>query len=151
MKLVAKSRKENGFIISFEALIALLVFAVLISTSLFYLGQVEAEARNSLLLKETAADVLTVLDKTNVLQSVIYRSRSTGINSFLARLPYNICAEVLIYSEADLNTATVSVLRQDCEKTFGELATVKRDFFTESNGNLEFYIAELNMWVKETA
>ena len=151
MKVVAKFGNEKGFIISFEAIIALLVFAVLISTSLFYLGQVEPEARNSLLLKETATDAITVLDKTTILQNTINNGSSSEINSFLARLPYNMCAEVLIYSNTDLNTVIVSTLRQGCEKTFDELATVKRDFFTESNGNLEFYIAEINMWVRKTA
>ncbi len=147
----AKNGKEKGFIISFEAIIALLVFAVLIGTSVFYLEQSVPEARNSLLLKETASDTLTVLDKTTILQDAIDNRSSLGINSFFARLPYNKCAEVIIYNESDLNTAILSVLRQDCEKTFDELATVKRGFFIESNGNLDFYIAELNMWVRETA
>ena len=151
MKFIAKEMKEKGFIISFEALIALLVFAVLIGASVFYLGQVAPEARNSQLLKETAEDALTVLDKTTVLQNAINSGSSSGISSFLARLPYNRCAEVLIYSDTDLNTVALSTLRQGCEKTFSELATVKRDFFTESNGNLDFYIAELNMWVRKTA
>jgi len=151
MKLITKKRNEKGFIISFEALIALLVFAVLISTSIFYLSQVVPEARNSLLLKETAADALTVLDKTTVLQNAIDSGSSSDISSFLARLPYNMCTEVLIYSNTDLNTVVLSTLRPGCEKTFNELATVKRDFFTENNGNLEFYMAKLNMWVRKTA
>jgi len=141
---------KKGFVISLDALIALLIFAVLIGTSAFYLEQAQAEARNSTLLKEAASDVLTVLDKTLVLETAIEDGSTTGIMSFLGKLPYNMCGEVLIYKNSDLSSIEVSVLRQGCSKTFDEVATVKRDFFVESNGSLEFYIAELKAWVRET-
>ena len=143
-------RQKKGFIISLDALVALLVFAVMLGSSAFYFGQVRFEAGGSVLLKEVASDALTVLDKTNVLQNAVEEGTGSEIRSFLGRLPYNQCAEVLVYSNADLGNASLSVLRQGCEKTFGELATVKRSFFVESNGNLGFYIAVLKMWTRET-
>ncbi len=149
MKLFPRNKK--GFVISLDAFVALLVLIIFIGTSVFFLGEIEYRARNSNLLKETAGDAITVLDKTGALETSVEDKSTIEIRSFLNSLPYNLCAEVFVYSETDLKNPVFVVLRTDCAKTFDDLAVIKRSFFTESDGNLNFYLAEMKMWVRETA
>ena len=139
---------KKGFVISFDALLALLLLMTLLIITTNNLGNISAEANNSILLKEVAMDSITVLDKSGRIEKAIEGNSVSGLRAFLNRLPYSLCADLRIYSESDLSNPVLSVLRPDCKKNFLDSATVKRSAVFENGGNAESYLAELRAWYR---
>ena len=116
---------SNGFLISFDALIALLVlFAMLITATLYFSGSQYSE-QNNLILKSTAMDSLAVMEKTGILESAVAKDNSSELRGFLNRLPNSVCSDLRIFSNSDYNNAVISVLREGCEKAENSI-TIKR-------------------------
>ena len=143
-------RQRKGFLISFDALIALMVLFALFIAATAYFAQAEFQANNSVLLKEIAADSLTVLDKSGKLGSAIKSDKGAELRAFMNRLPHSICTDLRIYPESDLNNASFIVLREGCKKEFEDMATVKRSVLVRNGTNAGFYIAELRAWQRVT-
>jgi len=139
---------RNGFVISFDALAALLIFLVLLATATAYLAKAEFKAGSSLSLKETAMDCLAVLEESGKLEKAVSSDRSNELRGFLNTLPYSICADLRVYSQNDLNTPALLVLRPGCRQNFRESATIQRSIVVESAPNPLFYIAELRAWYR---
>jgi len=147
-KGVQRMIKEKGFVLSFDALVALLVFFALLLAASSYLGQVEFEAGSSLSLKRAAMDSITVLEKSGEVEKAINSDKVSGLRSFLNKLPYAICADLRIFPESDLTNPTYAVLRSGCKKNYLEVATAKRAVLVESSGNAAFYLAEIRAWYR---
>jgi len=140
--------KNKGFVISFDAVVAILLLTALLITATAYLATAEFKSASSISLKQTAMDSLAVLEKSDKLEKAIETDKSSEIRAFLNRLPYNICADLTVYSENDLDNHLFLVLRPGCKKNFEESTTVWRSIAVESNGNPEFYLAELKTWYR---
>jgi len=139
---------KKGFVISFDAVIALLLLTSLIVAATSYLSTVEFKAGNSLSLKEITMDSLTVLEKSGKLEKAISTDKSSEVRAFLNKLPYNVCADLRVYSGNDLSNHEFLVLRPGCKQNFKESATIERSVVVESGGNVSIYLAELRAWYR---
>lgn len=139
---------KQGFVISLDALIALLVLLSLMVAASSYLAGIKHEAGSSLTLKEVAMDSITVLEKGGTLEKAISTDKVNEIRAFLNRMPANICGEINVYAETDLNNQIFTVLRPGCLKNFKELATIERSVVVENNGSADLYLAKINAWYK---
>ena len=139
---------QKGFVSTIDALIALLVFFSIFMASSFYLSNAKSTANNSILLKESAMDALTVLEKSGTLEKAINSNNPNGIRSFENRIPNSICIEVQIFSETDLTTPKMSVLRGGCKKNFIDSATFNRAFIARNGTSANYFIARITAWQK---
>ncbi|MCK4884161.1 MAG: hypothetical protein KAS30_04780 [Candidatus Diapherotrites archaeon] len=140
--------KENGFIISLDALIAALVLITIISISVFNLGQIDYSERNNLILKQNAMDFLTVIEKNNYLEDSIINNRTNEIRIYMNKLPNSICFDLGIYSNSDYENPVLSLLKSGCVSDFSDSATLNRSFIVRQNEKLEIYFARVTVWHK---
>lgn len=142
---------KKGFVISFDSLIAIAVMLSLFGIATFYFAQISFEAQNSIYLKKIAMDALTVMEKTGTLEKIINRDQIVLAKPFLEKMPYNVCGEIIIYSQNDLVNAEMSIIREGCKKSTQEIASIKRGFVRKlgASKNVKFYLAELNTWERE--
>ena len=96
--------REDGFVISIDALIALVLLLSMFAAATAYYGGIRFEAGSSLALKQVASDSITVLEKSGKLEEAVLDDKVSEIRAFLNKLPKNICAEVNIYSQSDLGS-----------------------------------------------
>ncbi|MBI2598472.1 MAG: hypothetical protein HYW50_04720, partial [Candidatus Diapherotrites archaeon] len=139
---------KKGFVMSVDAIISLLIFFALFSATTFYLGQVKFEAKNSVLLKESAMDAITVLEKNGKLEEAVKTNKATQIRSFLNKLPNSLCAQIQIFGENDPANPLMTVLRPDCKKNFKETATFNRSFAVLNGATADNYVARITAWTR---
>jgi hypothetical protein len=143
---VEKMNKKKGIIFSMDAMIAMLLTLILFLSVGFYLTKIENNAVNTIYLKQVAADTLTVMEKSNALENAIRRDQTILARSFLNNLPFRVCGEIRLISNNDLNNAKISLTKKECSSNYTELVVMQRSFLTETNNNIEYYIAELKVW-----
>ncbi len=135
---------KKGFVISIDAMLALSVTLVLFIAAAFYLARVESSATPSLFLKEFSMDAGTVLEKTRILENAVEKNSSVELSSFLNKLPQNVCLEVSIFNEDDLESAELTVLKNGCNANYAEKTSIKRGFLAGSPP--QFYVARISAW-----
>ena len=140
--------KRNGFVISIDALLAMLLLLSLFAAATAYYGGIRFEAGSSLALKQVASDSITVLEKSGKLEQAVQDGKVNGIRAFLNKLPNNVCGEVSIYSQSDLGNPELLSLRQGCKKNFLDLATVRRSFLVRSENSAAAYLGEMKAWYR---
>lgn len=142
---------SRGIIISVDALLAILIVLSLLGLATFYFGQIGFEAQNSLYLKKVGMDVLSVMEKNEVLEDIIENDTIVLAKPFLEALPHNICGEIKIYEYNDTETVKLSTVKKDCKKSKQEIASIKRSFVRKlgSSANVQVYLAEVNTWQRE--
>ena len=138
----------KGVIVSLDALVAALVLITMISLSSFYLGQVDASERSSTLLKETAMDTLTSLEKSGKLEQSVQNSDPGRLREYVNRLPNSLCLDLSVYNSTDLSNPEFSVLREDCTKNFSSSSTINRGFAVRSGSSALLYVARLTAWYR---
>jgi len=139
-------KKERGFIISFDGMVALSLAFILFIAAATYLAGVQSNARGSVFLKEFSMDAATVLEKSGLLEETVERNSSAGLRSFLNKMPAAVCMEVKIFDNSDLVNAEVVVLKAGCTAEYFEKTSLKRGFV--AGDDPEFYIAEVSAWKK---
>lgn len=139
-------RAQKGIVFSIDALIAFtLMFTILLVTA-SYLSGVTYEARNSLVLKENALDIVTVLEKNGEFENAVQTNKVTGLRSYINKLPSSVCSNIEVFEESDLTNATMSVLRPGCQQNFSDSATINRSFIVQNNTDANFYIGRATVW-----
>jgi len=139
---------SKGFVISLDAIIALMVFFIIFTLSTTYLEQVKFDAKNSLILKENAMDSLTVLEKNGALETSVKTNNVKLLRRFANKLPNNLCIDLGIYSESDLTKTIMSVLKPGCKKNFINSATISRSFVVRDDFETDLYLARIIVWQK---
>jgi hypothetical protein len=139
---------KKGFVISIDALIALVLLLSMLAAATAYYGGIKFEAGSSLALKQVASDSITVLEKSGKLEEAVNTDSVSDIRAFLNRLPGNICGEVSIYSKSGLENPLLLSLRPGCSKNFLDMASVKRSFLARSGGSATAYLGEMKAWYR---
>ncbi len=139
---------KKGFIISVDAFIALLLFFAIFAASTYYLGTAKFSAKNTILLKESAMDALTVLEKNGSLEKAIKENKPNYIRGFANRLPASLCAEVSIFGQNNMAEPVMTVLKSGCKKNFTEPATINKSVAARTGNAADYYIARITAWQK---
>ena len=87
-----------------------------------------------------------MLEKSNLLEETVKNNKISVLRKFVNRLPNSLCVDLSIYSENDLTTPVMSVLRPGCKKNFFDSATFNRGFVIGSGLEADFYLARLSAW-----
>lgn len=139
----------RGWVISFDAVLALMVMLVLFVGVSFYVSGAKQESLESIRLQEFAFDVLTVLEKSGKLEEAVRENNATELKRFIEKTQSQYCVSLELYPSDDINTAGISVSKSDCGGKYSELVSVKRSFLVKENNDLNFYLAKAKAWVEE--
>lgn len=137
---------RKGIVFSIDALIAFTLMFTIILITASYMNGISFEARNSLVLKENALDIGTILEKNNEFENAVQTNKVIELRSYINKLPGSICSNIEIFEENDLDNAIMSVLRPGCQQNFSESATINRSFIVQNDTDANFYIGRTTVW-----
>jgi len=138
----------KGIVISMDALIALLVLIVILTLTNGYLNGIQEAENRSLLLKEQASDIATVLEKNGFLEEAVKTGQVNDIRSYLNRLPNSICAETIAFEAVDQNIV-FSAVKPSCTQSSGEASSINRSFIMNDT-QTNFYYARVTTWIRDS-
>ncbi len=137
---------KKGFIISIDAVIALLIaFAMLVSISTHFSASKHGFLADEK-LSAVSKDVLTVLEKSGKLEEAVMENKNKELGKYLNKTSKNLCFELSVFDFDDDSSAFSSATKKGCKKNTGSVLSTKRSFFVPKNE--KFYWAELKSWVK---
>ncbi|HLD42467.1 MAG TPA: hypothetical protein VJB08_00580 [Candidatus Nanoarchaeia archaeon] len=126
---------KNGFIFTLDALLAVLIGGILItSTYVLLSGGSPSSARQN--LYQVALDSLTVLEKDHTLADAIETSSNADLDNFLDALPVHICGNITLY-----RNTTAGVLSSQGDCAVSDPVVARRIFVTDFTS----YYAEARM------
>lgn len=136
----------KGFILSFDALLALFVMFVLVllSFSMFYFQEnIYAEKQ----LSEFNNSVLTSLQVSGKLDRAVLRDNLDELRFEINSLPYEYCIELKVF---DFNNNFLFVLpRQECNQVGEKVFVARRSLVLNENFDSKIFLAEQKLWVRE--
>lgn len=129
---------KNGFVLSLDAVLALLVALLMLGLIFSYLN-IRASALGSNYLAQVSGDALALMEKNGALGDAV-AGNSTKANDVLRALPPSVCMDVRI---TDASGRLKLLLKKPrCEGYEKELASARRSFVFGDN----FYIAQGEAW-----
>lgn len=137
---------QKGLFITTDAFVGLTLVFVLILASMVFLSQVSFNSWNSIDLIIASRDQATVLEKNEVLENSIKQNSSEPINSELINTPQNLCFEVNIFSNNNLDLPILSSIKPGCVKYFKEYSSNERTIIINEDNQVSFYIARVGVW-----
>jgi hypothetical protein len=138
----------KGFVLSLDALLATLVLIVFTVAFAFFSAQAAVDPLPSLVLKKEAGDMLTVMDKLSIFQSL----NSTRMNDTLnATLQYSASWSLEVsyynYSNGFVLDHTINVSKSS--NTPVNPVVVEREFLVLANNTVMHYgVARLTLWTQ---
>lgn len=130
---------KKGFVITFDAIAALIflfIAGMIMANQIFY-----PTTPRGVYLKQISLDVLTVLDKTDRLDSFVDEN-STSIREILVATPDSVCMQITIN---DLTEDLAVMNKPNCGSYGKELQTAARMFVY----NDDVYFAKIESWYKK--
>ncbi|MEW6329670.1 MAG: hypothetical protein AB1468_06195 [Candidatus Micrarchaeota archaeon] len=133
-----REKMKNGFVLSLDAVLALLVALLMLGIIFSYLN-IRASALSSNYLSQISMDALALMEKNGALNDAV-AGNSSKANDALRALPPSVCVDLKITD----STGKLKLLlkRPRCGGYEKELITARRSFIY---GN-DFYIAQAEAW-----
>lgn len=138
----------GGFVVSLDALVAATLLFSILLVSFFYFTHIPAQAQNTAILKKTASDLLTVLEKNGELERAVQQDSASGIENFWAPLSSAVCVKIMVFSQNDFSQPVLSATRSTCTENFSNSATLNRSFVVQNGFNARFFVARITAWQK---
>lgn len=139
---------KNGVLISLDALLALTLLFSIILISFFYFNNI-FQTPDYTILKKTAIDVSTVLEKNSALENAIRDNDFSDVFAFFDLLPQNTCIKISVFEETDLQNPVLEETRTGCTQDLSNSATLNRSILVSQSLNADFYLARTIVWFKE--
>jgi len=128
---------KRGFVLTMDAMLALIVAAVFIATIIYYVNAPRLETEEYLYM--TGGDFLAVADKDGSMLSAM-EGRGSQLTDSIAEMPDNICINLTITDEAG---ARVTGAETGC-KAPGRYVVSKRTIVN----NTRIYVASARVWYR---
>jgi len=138
--------KEKGFVMTVDAFLSITLIAIFVLLAFGYISLIKLDSWNSVDLKNSSSDVISILDKTNSFSDAILNYSTEGISSILNSTPNNICFESTIF-DSSLNVILHSI-KTGCTKNSSQVFSVERSIVLNNNGIVSFFIARIEGWSK---
>lgn len=135
----------KGFVLSFDAMLALFVAFFLLFTSMSILSKPQDNALDEFYLQEFSFDVLTVLENSGKLQKAIALENNSELKSFLNSLPAFYCAELQV-SKLESEKPIVQARKQGCSDSSLETFKAFKSIAVVESSGIEFFTVELKAW-----
>jgi hypothetical protein len=137
---------RRGFVLSLDALLAVLILVMFITGFAFYSAQSSADPFAPLIMKKIGGDMLTSLDKGNVLQSM----NATYMNRTLNATLYPSATwrlEVFYYNYSGGFLLSSSINVSETRNTPANPSVSEREFVVMANNRVKHYgYARLTLW-----
>lgn len=138
---------NRGIIHSMDALLSLLIVLVVVFTVNYYVNSSALnDSQQSDWLKQMSVDVGTVLEKNGRASTAIQNNNVSVIRTYLNQLPHAWCVDVSIFSNNDLNSAILAVVRPSCKTDASEYAVTNRSIVVTSGSSVSFYVMKVKAW-----
>lgn len=140
---------SKGFVITVDAMAAAFVlFSFLLAINQYY-AQIQVRGWNDLELFRFSDSALGVLENSGELEYAVLSNQSTRIRSYLNDFPANVCAELLVYAQSDLNVPLLSVSKEGCSAEYDVRSTALHSTVVHYASDLNFFVAQLNGWYRK--
>jgi hypothetical protein len=131
-----------------DGILSLTILFILFLYTAHYITSAKLEAKNELVLANTAADIATVLEKSGDLENAVTSASNRTIREFINKLPYAICVEIRIFHSSDLNNPLIVVLREECTFKSKKYYSFQRSFIVRSGSDANIYLADVKTWMR---
>lgn len=138
---------KKGFVISVDALLAVVVLFTLLTLSFDALKQDGSDWQVTHSLQRTAHYAGESLEVSGALSAAVGLNDTTRLRAFLDGLPNNTCASVSVKNNPDANQSLFTVSKSGCSSVLGESIRVSRGFMYVSPPDANLYVATLSMWL----
>ncbi len=139
---------SKGFALSIDALLAIVIAAILIFTIAFLSGNAKESQYQNLIMKKQINDVLIVMDKTGEFASM----NSTLINASITELfpsSYSWRLKMSYYNYSNGFELEDGFIIGNNQSASDETIESHREFITFSNSSVIYYgTAELVVWLR---
>ena len=137
---------SKAFVISFDAVLALLVVFAFLVASFSLISRVSDSGFNESFLQAFSFDSLKVLEASGKLQQAALENDSSGIDSFLNSLPYYYCARIDFFEQGS-SVPSIIASKPNCRNVPSNAFLARRFFAVSINSEPVFYTAELKSWI----
>jgi hypothetical protein len=137
---------KKGFVITIDSFLSITLVAIFVMLAFGYLSLIKLDSWNSIDLKNSSSDLISILDKTNTFQNALLSSSTEGVSSILNSTPNNICFESTVFNSD--STIVLHLIKTGCTKDSTQVYSVERSIVLNDNGNVSFFIARIEGWFK---
>lgn len=132
-----------GFILTTDALLAVLVSMFLAISSIALLNRAEGVVDYpTLVLDRLSSDALLAMEKTSVLSRAVEQNRTDELHGVMNGFPENFCGELAVYrSNGSLLLAAYQV-GCGCDRA-EDMVVARRSFISRADGAMQLNYAEL--------
>jgi len=138
--------KEKGFIITVDSFLSITLVTLLVILAFNYVSLIKLDSWDSVDLKNSSSDVISILDKSNSFNDALLSSSTEGISSILNSTPNNVCFESTVF-DSDSNIV-LHTIKTGCTKNSTSVFSVERSIVLNNSGVNSFFIARIEGWVK---
>jgi hypothetical protein len=142
-------RGARGFFLSIDSFISITMMLMLILLAFFYMSKVDVSSWNSVDLKTMASDQLSVLEKSLALENSVKQYSAEPILAQIDSSPNAYCFETSIFGAGNLSVPVIHTIKTGCIKKFDESSVAERALVVNADGNISFYVAREEAWVKQ--
>lgn len=136
---------SKAFLITVDAILALLVATTFFIYATDTINDVKFDAWRDNHLQRYSMDLLTVLEKSNILETAVVTGDYTNVRYVVSRTSPSIC---MLLEIKDSDTVVASIEKQDCAPTGKRRLTTRRTFVAVGDVT-KVYTAKLYSWYKE--
>ena len=137
---------NKGFIVSVDALLAIVILFALLSLSFDSLKQDGGEARLQHMLGVLSYQSGKSLEVSGLLSDAVIADDTSGIRTYLDGLPFHLCGSVGVREDVDTNQFLFLVTKTGCSSSWGESVSSMRGFIVPSPPDANLHVAIVSVW-----
>ncbi|MCD6415012.1 MAG: hypothetical protein J7L23_05305 [Candidatus Diapherotrites archaeon] len=136
---------NKAFLITVDSILAVLLAGLLLIYANNMVNSMQSDAWKDNHLQRYSMDLLTVLEKSNMLETAVTTKDYTNVRTAISETAPSICMLLEVW---DSNNVVASVEKQDCAPTGRRRLTTRRTFIAVGDAT-KVYTAKLYSWYKE--
>lgn len=138
---------SKAFLITVDAILAIMLASVLFIYATNTIDDVKFDAWRDNHLQRYSMDLLTVLEKSNVLEAAVVTGDYTDVRYVVGKTSPSIC---MLLEISDGDRIIASIEKQNCAPTGKRRLTTRRTFVAVGDVT-KVYTAKLYSWYKEAS
>ena len=143
--MILRRSSRKGFIITVDSFLGLTLMAVFMMLSLVYLSLVSLDSWNSIDLKDSCSDLVSILEKEGVIDRALLSSSSEEASFFINSTPQSSCFELVVFDS--LGDSVIHAIKTGCVKNSSSVFSVERSIVLNDE-EINFFIVRVNGWFK---
>lgn len=141
--------KQNGFVISVDALLALFVLFMMIGIAFEGLSTESSRGGQHTQLEAQAYYTALTLEQSRIIPRAVISNNSTEIRNFLDSWPANLCGSVVVFPSPDNNLPLMVVTKTSCTSVTGIEESARTGVMVPSPPDVNVYPVVVSTWVNQ--